>query len=158
MTDSRRGRHLSKGTVKVPSSKEPRSAVSPERSALMARVRQKGTKPELTVRRCLHYLGFRFRLHKKDLPGTPDIVLPKHRKVIFVHGCYWHRHPGCARTTTPKTRAGFWTDKFRTNVHRDWRNMRKLRESGWEPYVVWECETNDIQELETNLKTIFSTA
>jgi len=134
------------------------SIVPPERSALMARVRQKGTGPELLVRRCLHRLGFRFRLHRKDLPGTPDIVLPKHCKVIFVHGCYWHRHPGCTRTTTPKTRTDFWTDKFRSNVQRDRRNMRKLRESGWEPYIVWECETNDIQELETNLKTIFSTA
>lgn len=133
------------------------AAVPPERSALMARVRQKGTGPELLVRRCLHRLGFRFRLHRKDLPGTPDIVLPKHRKVIFVHGCFWHRHPGCSKTTTPKTRTGFWKDKFCTNVRRDRFNIGKLRELGWDPYVVWECETSDTQELESNLKTMFRT-
>ena len=133
------------------------SVVPPERSALMARVRQKGTGPELLVRQCLHRLGFRFRLHRKDLPGTPDIVLPQHRKVIFVHGCFWHRHLGCPKTTTPKTRTSFWMDKFRTNVRRDRRNMTELRNLGWEPYVVWECDTSDTQELESNLKTMFST-
>lgn len=134
------------------------AVVPPERSALMARVRQKGTGPELLVRRCLHRLGFRFRLHRKDLPGTPDITLPKHRKVIFVHGCFWHRHPGCTKTTTPKTRTVFWEEKFRTNVRRDRHNMSRLRELGWEPYVVWECETRDIKEMEMQLKTIFSTS
>ena len=134
------------------------SVVPPERSALMARVRQKGTEPELSVRRCLHRLGYRFRLHRKDLPGTPDIVLPKHRKVIFVHGCFWHRHPGCTKTTTPKTRTEFWKNKFRSNMRRDRLNLRYLRESGWEPYVVWECETSDIKELEKNLITILCTA
>ena len=125
--------------------------VSPKRSALMARVRQKDTEPELAVRRCLHRLGYRFRLHRSDLPGTPDIVLPKHEKVIFVHGCYWHRHPGCGRSTTPKTRTSFWENKFLTNVRRDVENMRKLRESGWEPIVVWECETLKSAELERYL-------
>lgn len=130
--------------------------VTPERSAHMARVRQKGTEPELMVRRCLHHLGLRFRLHRKDLPGTPDIVLPKHRKVVFVHGCFWHRHPGCVKSTTPKTRTGFWMDKFRSNIRRDRCNMRKLRESGWESFVVWECETSDSQKLKEKLTRMFS--
>ena len=130
------------------------ASIPPERSALMARVRQKDTEPELAVRRCLHGLGYRFRLHRTDLPGTPDIVLPKYRKAIFVHGCFWHRHSGCKKTTTPKTRVEFWTDKFRANVQRDENNMRNLRRAGWEPIVVWECEANDPQRLIERLKIL----
>lgn len=132
----------------------PNSPVSPKRSALMARVRQKDTEPELAVRKCLHRIGFRFRLHRAGLPGTPDIVLPKHRKVIFVHGCFWHRHPGCRRATTPKTRTSFWEDKFRTNVRRDQENIRKLREADWEPIIIWECETINSGSLEEHLENI----
>jgi DNA mismatch endonuclease (patch repair protein) len=126
--------------------------ISPARSALMARVRQKGTEPELAVRRCLHRMGYRFRLHRTGLPGTPDIVLPKHRKAIFVHGCFWHRHPRCARTTTPKTRIAFWTEKFRSNQHRDRVNMLHLRKTGWDPVVVWECRALDTATLEMHLE------
>ena len=123
----------------------------------MARVRQKNTEPELVVRRCLHGLGYRFRLHRTDLPGTPDIVLPKYRKAIFVHGCFWHRHLGCKQTTTPKTRTEFWENKFRTNVRRDQNNMRKLSEAGWEPIVIWECEVADPSDLEGRLISLLNT-
>ena len=124
---------------------------SPERSALMARVGQKNTKPELIVRRLLHGLGYRYRLHRKNLPGTPDICFPSRKKVIFVHGCFWHRHEGCRRTTTPKTRTSFWEEKFRQNVARDHRKIDDLHQLGWNALVVWECETEDISKLESRL-------
>jgi len=124
---------------------------TPERSALMARVGQKNTAPEIIVRKSLHRLGYRFRLHRRDLPGTPDIVLPKYRKVLFVHGCFWHRHPGCGKTTTPKTRTEFWAEKFRANVARDSAKEQALRDAGWEPLIIWECETSDITILERRL-------
>jgi DNA mismatch endonuclease (patch repair protein) len=107
----------------------------------MGRVASKGSVPEMAVRRALHAAGFRFRLHHRDLPGTPDIVLPRHRAVIFVHGCFWHRHAGCRRTTTPKTRAEFWQAKFDANQARDARTCGDLREAGWTVVVIWECET-----------------
>ena len=113
------------------------------RSALMRRVRGKDTGPERTVRRAAYSLGYRFRLHRRDLPGTPDLAFPRLRKVIFVHGCFWHRHAGCSRTTTPKTRAAYWREKFEQNVERDRRNVSTLRALGWEVLVVWECETFD---------------
>ena len=106
----------------------------------MSRIRSKNTKPELIVRSLLHRMGFRFRVNRKDLPGTPDIVLPKYKTVIFVHGCYWHRHPGCKGATTPSTRREFWEKKFRDNVDRDSRNQRDLRKAGWKVIVLWECE------------------
>lgn len=124
---------------------------SPERSALMARVGQKNTKPELIVRKLLHGLGYRYRLHRKDLPGTPDICFISRKKAIFVHGCFWHRHEGCRRTTTPKTRTGFWEEKFRQNVARDHRKIDDLRKLGWNALVVWECETEDKSKLESRL-------
>ena len=113
------------------------------RSALMRRVRSKDTTPELVVRRAAHSLGYRFRLHRRDLPGTPDLTFPRLRKTIFVHGCFWHRHPGCSRTTTPATRADYWREKFEQNVARDRRNVAMLRALGWDVLVVWECETFD---------------
>ncbi len=113
----------------------------------MARVRQKDTRPEITVRRCLHALGYRFRLHRRDLPGTPDIVLPKRRKAIFVHGCFWHRHPGCPRASMPKTRIEYWETKFRRNVERDQQAVTALQAAGWEPMVIWECQTRDLARL-----------
>jgi DNA mismatch endonuclease, patch repair protein len=121
--------------------------VPPKRSALMARVKGKNSKPELIVRSVTHSLGFRFRLHKRSLPGTPDLVFPGLRKIIFVHGCFWHRHSGCSRATTPKTRAKYWRRKFIDNIVRDARNLAALRRAGWESLVVWECETFDRARL-----------
>lgn len=122
-----------------------------QRSRAMAQVRSKNTKPEKRVRSLLHRLGRRFRLHRRDLPGTPDIVLPKHRAAIFVHGCFWHAHPGCPRATTPSTRVEFWTDKLARNAARDARNQRELAAAGWRVLVVWECETRDEPALEARL-------
>jgi DNA mismatch endonuclease (patch repair protein) len=121
--------------------------VDPKRSALMARVRDKHSKPELVVRRMAHSLGYRFRLHRKDLPGTPDLLFPKSRKAIFVHGCFWHRHKGCSRTTSPKTRSHYWAAKFETNIKRDAIKERHLRALGWEVLVIWECETFNVDQL-----------
>lgn len=109
----------------------------------MSRVRGKDTKPERIVRRVAHGLGFRFRLHRKDLPGSPDLVFPRHQAVIFVHGCFWHRHPGCRQASVPRTRARFWNDKFKQNVARDKRNEMALADLGWRVLVVWECEIRD---------------
>jgi DNA mismatch endonuclease (patch repair protein) len=118
----------------------------------MARVGQKNTKPELIVRRLLHAMGRRFRLHRRDLPGTPDIVLPAAKKVIFVHGCFWHRHTGCPKSTMPKTRKEFWVDKFDRNVERDRRKDTELRQLGWNVCTIWECETRDLGTLELRLR------
>ena len=112
----------------------------------MAQVRSKNTKPELLIRSALHRLGYRFRLHKKGLPGRPDVVLPKYRTAIFVHGCFWHRHPGCRKASFPKTRVEFWEDKFDTNVARDERNRTDLLAAGWHVLTVWECEARRIDE------------
>jgi DNA mismatch endonuclease (patch repair protein) len=117
----------------------------------MARVRGKNSKPEMIVRRLVHGLGYRFRLHVRNLPGTPDVVLGKEHKAIFVHGCFWHRHEGCARTTTPTTRAGFWKTKFAQNVERDARKEKALLALGWQVLVVWECETFTPEALEARL-------
>jgi len=106
----------------------------------MARVRQKDTHPELQVRRVLHGLGYRYRLHDRGLPGSPDIVFRSRKKVVFVHGCFWHRHEGCRRSTTPKTRADFWIGKFAANLARDRRQELELISMGWRSFVVWECE------------------
>ncbi|MXX69847.1 MAG: DNA mismatch endonuclease Vsr [Gemmatimonadales bacterium] len=132
----------------TPTSDAPPSAA---RSANMARIGSKDTHPELVVRRLLHSLGYRFRLHRRDLPGTPDICFPSRRKVIFVHGCFWHRHDGCRRTTIPKTRTSFWETKFEQNVVRDRMNLERLRGLDWEAMVVWECEIDDLDELTPRL-------
>jgi DNA mismatch endonuclease, patch repair protein len=118
-----------------------------ERSEIMRRVRSKDTTPEMAVRSLLHRLGFRFRLHCKNLPGKPDIVLPKHKAVIFIHGCFWHRHPGCSRASTPATRKGYWLPKFGRTVERDKRNQDELHRAGWNVIVVWECELRDMDRL-----------
>jgi DNA mismatch endonuclease (patch repair protein) len=122
-----------------------------ERSDLMSRVRATNTKPEIVVRRLLHALGIRFRLHRPDLPGRPDIVLPRKRKIIFVHGCFWHRHPRCHKATTPETRRDFWALKFSRNVERDKQQQRELKRMGWRVLVVWECETRNLERLRNRL-------
>lgn len=109
------------------------------RSRMMAGIKGSDTKPEIRVRRYLHACGFRFRLHRRDLPGRPDLVLPKYHLAIFVHGCFWHRHAGCAYASTPSTRPGFWQKKFAANIARDQRNIDNLMESGWRVFVLWEC-------------------
>lgn len=111
-----------------------------ERSERMSRIRSKDTAPEVALRRALHALGLRFRLHRRDLPGRPDIVLPRHRVAIFVHGCFWHRHTGCGIATTPKSNTLFWVEKFERNVARDARSIVLLEAEGWKVLVVWECE------------------
>jgi DNA mismatch endonuclease (patch repair protein) len=113
----------------------------------MARIKGKNTKPELIVRRVLHALGYRFRLHRGDLPGRPDIVLPKYRTAIFVHGCFWHRHSECSKASMPKTRTEFWQDKFAMNVARDQRNVEALKAAGWHVLIVWECETKRVEAI-----------
>lgn len=110
------------------------------RSRMMRNIRGKDTKPELLLRRALHARGFRYRLHYKGLPGRPDLLFPKYRAAIFVHGCFWHRHPGCSKATTPATRADFWQNKFAENTARDQRNIEQLRSASWRVLVVWECE------------------
>ena len=109
------------------------------RSWNMSRIRGKDTKPEIVLRSLMHRAGFRYRLHDKRLPGKPDLVLPKYRTAIFVNGCYWHRHEGCPKATTPKTNAAFWTKKFEDTVERDARKESELIECGWRVITVWEC-------------------
>jgi DNA mismatch endonuclease (patch repair protein) len=109
------------------------------RSRMMSGIRGKNTKPEILVRKILHAAGFRFRLHRHDLPGSPDIVLPKYRLVIFVHGCFWHMHAGCKYSTMPSTRTDFWKKKLGSNRDRDRENIQKLLSKGWRVLVVWEC-------------------
>ena len=114
------------------------------RSAIMRAVRSRDTAPERVVRKLAHRLGYRFRLHRSDLPGSPDLAFPGRRKAIFVHGCFWHRHPhpSCRRgRSTPATRTGYWNEKFARNVRRDRRDQRRLRAGGWGVMVVWECQT-----------------
>lgn len=109
----------------------------------MAAISGKNTQPELKVRRAAYALGYRFRLHRRDLPGRPDIVFPSLRKIIEVRGCFWHRHSGCKNAVLPKTRAGFWQAKFDATVSRDERNLAALEALGWQTLIVWECETGD---------------
>jgi len=117
------------------------------RSWNMSRIRGKDTTPEKKVRSLLHRLGYRFRLHCDELPGSPDIVLPRFKAVIFVHGCYWHRHEGCKLAYTPKTRVRFWQTKFDDNVARDKRTVTDLRKRGWRVLVVWECQVPNTKRL-----------
>lgn len=121
-----------------------------QRSKNMARVKNKNTVPELTVRKILYRLGFRFRLHRRDLPGNPDIVLPRHKKIIFVHGCFWHGH-SCPKGKRPSTRQEFWDPKLDRNIERDRNNISELQKSGWKVLVIWECEIKDLQKLEKTL-------
>lgn len=121
----------------------------------MALVRSTNTKPEMVVRRLAHRMGYRYRLHRTDLPGRPDLVFPCRRKVVFVHGCFWHQHPGCAAARVPKTRVEFWKKKFEGNVRRDTAAQEALAEAGWDALVIWECEVKnakDLDELEHRLQ------
>jgi DNA mismatch endonuclease (patch repair protein) len=123
----------------------------------MSRIKGKDTSPELSVRSVLHSMGYRFRLHVKTLPGRPDVVLPKWRTVIFVHGCFWHRHEGCKFAYTPKSRLDFWLKKFDENVKRDAMQRAKLKAAGWKVRVVWECQTADREALRQRLARMFVT-
>lgn len=109
----------------------------------MARVRNRDTSPELAVRKLAHAQGLRFRVNRRDLPGTPDLVFPRYRLAVFVHGCFWHRHSGCKRATTPKTRQDFWEAKLARNVERDHQAASALENLGWQVMTVWECELKD---------------
>ncbi len=130
--------------------------VAERRSRLMARVRQRDTKPEMAVRRAAHALGFRFRLQRGDLPGRPDLVFPKLDKVLFVHGCFWHSHRECKSATVPKTRTEYWDAKLAANRARDLRVAEALRQSGWDVGIVWECETRKRDELLERLRAFLS--
>lgn len=118
------------------------------RSRMMAGIKGSNTQPELLVRRYLHATGLRFRLHDRRLPGRPDIVLPRYRTVVLIHGCFWHRHPDCRYATTPATRADFWASKFSSNVQRDQRVAAALVSLGWKVLTFWECETRDPANLD----------
>jgi DNA mismatch endonuclease (patch repair protein) len=121
----------------------------------MSSIRGKHTGPELAVRKAAHALGLRFRLHRKDLPGSPDLVFPGRNTIIFVHGCYWHRHKGCRYCYSPKSNVGFWNTKFKNNVARDERVREDLEQRGWRVVTLWECETAEEDGLRKRLKEIF---
>lgn len=126
-----------------------------KRSEMMAAVRGKHTAPEMMVRKAAHRLGLRFRLHRRDLPGRPDLVLKKWNTAIFVNGCFWHRHLGCARTTTPKSNIDFWKKKFRDNKRRDAQNYGRLSALGWTVLIIWECEVRTLEDAAATLKLHF---
>ena len=124
---------------------------SEKRSWQMGRVRQKDTLPEIAVRKLVYGMGYRYRLHDRRLPGSPDLVFPARRKVIFVHGCFWHRHGGCKLASTPKTRIDFWQEKFDANKARDKRTVEALRALGWEALTLWQCEAKAAPALEKRI-------
>jgi DNA mismatch endonuclease (patch repair protein) len=124
------------------------------RSRMMAGIRGRNTKPELALRRGLHRLGFRFRLHKRGIPGRPDLAFPRLRSAVFVHGCFWHRHSGCKFAYFPKSRIDFWDDKFESNVARDARQLRELRKLGWRALVVWECSLRTEKLRERTIRRV----
>jgi DNA mismatch endonuclease (patch repair protein) len=122
----------------------------------MSRIGPRDTAPELAVRRMAHGMGFRFRVHQKQLPGCPDVVFSRLRLAVFVNGCFWHRHRGCANATMPKTRPEFWKKKFELNVRRDRRSCRELRKLGWRTLVIWECQTEKPERLQKLLTIALS--
>jgi len=132
--------------------------VAPDRSRMMKANKGGDTKPEMMARSALHRLGYRFRLHCRDLPGNPDIVLPRFRTVIFVHGCFWHRHHCRDGRNVPNTHTDFWKAKFRRNLARDRKAHRELRETGWTVHVEWECQARDVELLEKRLKSLLASA
>lgn len=126
-----------------------------KRSEIMGRVRATDTKPENRVRQIAHSLGYRFRLYRDDLPGKPDLVFPRHGKVIFVHGCFWHGHKGCRKAKRPATNSVFWDQKLSRNMERDRQNIIALKEAGWESLIIWECETRDRERVEQMIHRFF---
>lgn len=157
MPRSSAGSRISTARSSRPFSKDPLTASA--RSALMARVRQRDTEPEIVVRSILHRMGLRFTVSgplNRTLPSRPDIVLPRWRIVILVHGCFWHRHAGCRLATTPTNRSDFWQQKFSANMRRDRRQQRRLRQAGWIPLVVWECQTRTPEKVEKKLRIYFA--
>lgn len=122
----------------------------------MSRIRSGNTRPEIAVRKQLHALGYRFRLHRRDLPGNPDIVLPRHKIAIFVHGCFWHQHEGCKLASKPKTRQDYWTPKLARNIERDRLAQSALAELGWRVEIVWECEVRKPDELKRKVSAAVS--
>ncbi|MNO49465.1 Very short patch repair protein [compost metagenome] len=134
------------------------SISSNERSRIMSLVKGKNTRPEMVVRRLVHGFGFRYRLHDAKLPGKPDLVFSRKRKIIFVHGCFWHRHKDCALARIPKSNQEFWLAKLESNRVRDEINLRKLHEAGWDTLVIWECELRDQNKLTQRLRSFLSDA
>lgn len=131
--------------------------VPPEqRSRNMSKIKGKNTKPEMIVRSTCHDLGLRYRLHRKDLPGTPDLVFPKYQLCLFVHGCFWHRHPGCKYAYTPKSRLDFWLPKLAKNVERDAKALRELETAGWRVSIIWECQTKYRDALRAEIKKMIN--
>lgn len=127
-----------------------------KRSQVMSHVRNRDTRPEKIIRSILHKSGFRFRIQRKDLPGKPDIVLPKYKTIIFVHGCFWHQHEWCKKALPPKSNVSFWLEKFRKNKERDRKVIRTLQESGWKVIVVWQCEIPKIKNNPEIIKKLIS--
>ena len=125
-----------------------------KRSWNMSRIKNRDTGPEKAVRSMLHKMGYRFRLHVKDLPGRPDIVLPRYHTVIFVHGCFWHRHEGCKLAYTPKSNIEIWSNKFKDNIRRDAEDIQKLKTMGWRAGIIWQCQIEDVAELEERIKNL----
>lgn len=128
-----------------------------ERSKLMGKIKREDTKPELIVRKAFHKFGLRFRLHRKDLPGTPDLVFPKYKFCVFVNGCFWHRHLDCKHAYTPKSNIYFWLTKFRRNIERDNKNISALRTLGWDVVIIWECETMEKEKINKRINHICET-
>ena len=122
------------------------------RSANMRAIRNRDTAPEMRVRQIVHSLGYRFRLHRSDLPGTPDLSFPSRQKAVFVHGCFWHQHPRCPRASTPQTNREFWCKKLARNVARDVNQVVTLKKFGWKSLVLWECQTKDVKRLAARLR------
>jgi DNA mismatch endonuclease (patch repair protein) len=120
----------------------------------MRSITKKNTRPELAVRSALHAMGLRFRLHDNGLPGTPDIVLPRHKAAVMVHGCFWHQHPGCRYARLPRARPEYWLPKLRRNAARDTQSQEALQARGWRVFVIWECETKDLNVLNRKLRRV----
>lgn len=127
-----------------------------KRSEIMSRIGGKNTAPELRVRRVLHALGYRFRVHRDDLPGKPDIVLPRHQKIVLIHGCFWHGHPGCPREALPTTNTGFWEKKISGNKKRDQSVLRELRKLGWIVLILWQCQLKSVEAFTPRLLRFLS--
>lgn len=121
----------------------------------MARISGKNTIPEITVRKILYSLGCRYRLHVKNLPGKPDIVIRKLKTILFINGCFWHQHPGCKRQSMPKSNLDYWGKKLKTNINKQEQDIQKLKDLGWNIYIIWECETKNYQDLFKQINSIY---